>query len=108
MDKVLHEIRQIEAKADQLLQDAREKAAVLLVQGKNDATSFVAIRKKELLEEKTGALQQRKKELEKELQKYTVKAEKQAEDLTRHAAKQRKKALSFLLKEFVALAYQEK
>ncbi len=107
MDKVLFEIRHIEAKADQLLQDAREKAAQFIVQGKSDAAFFVAEQKKELLEEKATALQQRKKELERELQKYLKKAEKQAEDLAAQAAKQKKKALSFLLKEFAASVAKE-
>lgn len=100
LEKILHEIRDAETHADHIIADAKEKAALTLTKGKADADAFVSQRKQEILTEKGEALTHRKKELEKEQQKFLKKAEKQADDAATTAASRKKKALSFLSQEF--------
>ena len=103
MEKLLHDIRQTETHADTLVAETKEKAAQLLLRGKTDAEGFLAERKQTLLAEKTAALAARKKELEKEQQKYVKKAEKQADDLASLVAQNKKKALALLAQDFKRL-----
>ena len=70
MEKLLHDIRQTETHADALVAETEQKAAQLLLKGKTDADGFLAERKQTLLAEKATVLAARKKELEKEQQKY--------------------------------------
>lgn len=100
LEKVLHDIREAETHADTLIAEAKEKAAHILTKGKADADAFVVERKQKVLEQKAEALSFRKKELEKEQQKFLKKAEKQADDAATTAVLHKKKALSFLSQEF--------
>lgn len=108
MEKVLHDIRQAETRADTLVTEAKEKVAQLLSKGKADADAFLAERKQTLLTEKAAALSARKKELEKEQHKYVKKAEKQADDLASTVAQNKKKALSLLVQDFKSMLKQDR
>ena len=99
MEKTLQEIRTAETHAENVLADAKEKAALLLSQGKTDAAAFIAERKQTILTEKAAALALRKKELEKEHQRHQKKAEKQAEDFAVGCQRNVKKAVSFFVHE---------
>ena len=103
LEKLLHDIRQTETRADTLVAETKEKASQFLLKGKTDAEAFLAERKQTLLVEKTAALTSRKKELEKEQQKYVKKAEKQADDLASTVAQHKKKALALLVQDFKRL-----
>ncbi|MFA6888802.1 MAG: hypothetical protein WC254_04885 [Candidatus Woesearchaeota archaeon] len=100
MEKTLQEIREAETHVEKILIDAREKASLIVSKGKSDADAFTINRKKDILTEKTVALISRKKELEKEQQKFLKKAEKEAESLVERADERTKKTLSTLLKDF--------
>lgn len=100
MEKILQQIRETETHADIIIAEAREKAGMLAAKGKTDADAFIAEQKTIVLAEKANALVSRKKELEKEQQKWAKKAEKQAEDLAANANKRKKKVVFFLVSEF--------
>lgn len=103
MEKILRDIRQAETHADTIVSDSKEKAAQLLLKGKTDADAFLTERKQTLLSEKAAVLAARKKELEKEQQKYIKKAEKQADDLASTVTQNKKKALYLLVQDFKRL-----
>ena len=107
LEKLLHDIRQTETHADMLVAEMKEKASQFLLKGKTDAEAFLAERKQTLLAEKTAALTSRKKELEKEQQKYVKKAEKQADYLASSVAQHKKKALALLVQDFKRLLKEE-
>ncbi len=100
MEKLLHDIRQAENMANTIVAEAKEKVAQILSQAKTDANAFLIERKQTLLAEKTAALTLRKKELEKEQQKYLKKAEKQAEGIRVVMSRNKKKVLPLLLHDF--------
>ncbi|MBI5073115.1 hypothetical protein HZA99_04815 [Candidatus Woesearchaeota archaeon] len=106
MEKILEQIRETEAHADTIIAEAKEKAAMLAAKGKTDADAFIAERKTTILAEKAETVNSRRKELEKEQQKWAKKAEKQADDLAADAKKNKKKAVSFLVSEFKNCAKQ--
>lgn len=99
MEKTLHDIRAAEAHAEKIQADAREKAALLLSQGKADAEAFIADRKQTILSEKAAALSLRKKELEKEQYRSQKKAEKKAEEFAVAAQQNSKKVVAFFVQE---------
>lgn len=100
VEKTLQEIRDAEARAEQSIADAHEKAGFIVSKGKTDADAFVAERKKAILAEKAEALSSRKKELDKEQQKHLKKTEKEADALVLQAEQNSSKTLSALVKNF--------
>ena len=103
----MQQIRETETHADRIIAEAKEKASMLAAKGKTDASAFITEREATILAEKTDAINARKKELEKEQQKWAKKAERQAEDIASDAEKNKKKAVSFLVSEFKNSARQE-
>jgi vacuolar-type H+-ATPase subunit H len=106
VEKTLQEIRDAETHAEKILAEAREKASVILSKGKSDAEAFITERKNHILTEKAESLALKKKELEKEQQKFLKKAEKEADNLAGSADSQCKKVLASLTKDFKAMIRQ--